>query len=675
MAIFTPKFVDLVRNYTTVEGSGPVVPGGVVSGFAGFAEAVALGDRFYYCVQGIDKPAEREVGRGTMLADGSIAREPISGGLVEFTKGTKTIALVTAAEWFSKVEQGGGGSGAVSVPSRAAMANAVHAPGASLLLTEAGREGLFLFDAADLSAEVASDPAQAILVAPVSDPSGASGAWVRQYSGAADALWFGAKGDGASDDHGALQAWLDHGGELFLPARHFYSSQTLIVRRNVNVSGAGFGFDATVFGYADMPGSRIRFPVAVAGFDVQPQTSITDIATVLADPTAAFTQEGANGSIFRDFALIGGNDGAVADGFHSRAVVHCENVHSIWFMGDGFHLSATSDMPNASDEYGNASGSTFVNCVSIANAGHGFHLRGRDANACLLSACNARTNGMWGILDESLLGNSYVQPHVAGNFGGAIKAVGAVAASAFIQPYIEGDIHSDCEIAGGNVVIGRDIDAINTPPDVPPAIVSGTTTRLNQVEFNWGWDSPGAIAGRCLAFRSVLGGLTFQGQGGNDDVTMLNKTGSVALRLPTGTTNVRVEGSMSAESITTRNGFILRADNNAVLYAPVGGDTFFYSPSSGVYRFNDLANTPHTSVDNAGNWNYSGGVNLGAGKAITVGGAQVAGARKTGWAAATGTATRASFDTSTVTLPQLAERLKALIDDLHSGTGHGLIGA
>jgi hypothetical protein len=36
----------------------------------------------------------------------------------------------------------------------------------------------------------------------------------------------------------------------------------------------------------------------------------------------------------------------------------------------------------------------------------------------------------------------------------------------------------------------------------------------------------------------------------------------------------------------------------------------------------------------------------------------------TGWAAATGTATRTTFTTSTVTTAQLAERVKALIDDL-----------
>lgn len=50
----------------------------------------------------------------------------------------------------------------------------------------------------------------------------------------------------------------------------------------------------------------------------------------------------------------------------------------------------------------------------------------------------------------------------------------------------------------------------------------------------------------------------------------------------------------------------------------------------------------------------------------------VIGTRRTGWAAATGTATRTTFATGAVTLPQLAERVKALIDDL---TAHGMIGA
>ncbi len=57
-----------------------------------------------------------------------------------------------------------------------------------------------------------------------------------------------------------------------------------------------------------------------------------------------------------------------------------------------------------------------------------------------------------------------------------------------------------------------------------------------------------------------------------------------------------------------------------------------------------------------------------------VNGTRVVGGRKSGWGTATGIASRAAFDTSTVTTAQLAQRLKALIDDLHATAGHGLIG-
>ena len=57
---------------------------------------------------------------------------------------------------------------------------------------------------------------------------------------------------------------------------------------------------------------------------------------------------------------------------------------------------------------------------------------------------------------------------------------------------------------------------------------------------------------------------------------------------------------------------------------------------------------------------------------LSVNGTKVVGTRRTGWTAATGTATRTTFATGTVTLPVLAEHVKALIDDL---IAHGLIGA
>jgi hypothetical protein len=66
-----------------------------------------------------------------------------------------------------------------------------------------------------------------------------------------------------------------------------------------------------------------------------------------------------------------------------------------------------------------------------------------------------------------------------------------------------------------------------------------------------------------------------------------------------------------------------------------------------------------------------GSVNVTSGSVYRVNGTNVVGARITGWGAPSGTATRTTFATGTVTLVQLAERVKALIDDL---TTHGLIG-
>lgn len=63
--------------------------------------------------------------------------------------------------------------------------------------------------------------------------------------------------------------------------------------------------------------------------------------------------------------------------------------------------------------------------------------------------------------------------------------------------------------------------------------------------------------------------------------------------------------------------------------------------------------------------------NVDVGGAYRVDGTQVLTNRQTGWGAPTGVATRTTFDTATVTLPQLAERLKALIDDFLT---HGAIG-
>jgi hypothetical protein len=72
----------------------------------------------------------------------------------------------------------------------------------------------------------------------------------------------------------------------------------------------------------------------------------------------------------------------------------------------------------------------------------------------------------------------------------------------------------------------------------------------------------------------------------------------------------------------------------------------------------------------------AGALNVNNAEGFRVQGNKVLGARRTGWSLPTGSLTRTTFATGTVTLEQLAERVAALINDLHasgSSSTHGVL--
>jgi len=91
-----------------------------------------------------------------------------------------------------------GSGGVTPVATRTALAALSTALGVAFL-EEAGRQGNFVWNSANLSAKVTLDTQQGVYVAPASDPSGASGAWVRQFNEAVNVGWFGAKADNVTD--------------------------------------------------------------------------------------------------------------------------------------------------------------------------------------------------------------------------------------------------------------------------------------------------------------------------------------------------------------------------------------------------------------------------------------------------------------------------------------------
>jgi len=101
-----------------------------------------------------------------------------------------------------------------------------------------GGEGTFIWSSADHSTDVTNDPQQGVFVAPSADTTGASGAWVRQYSGEVNGEWFGMSVS-SSDNGTALAAAIQHimgtqgsinsyGGTLYLPGPGTYTCTTNI---------------------------------------------------------------------------------------------------------------------------------------------------------------------------------------------------------------------------------------------------------------------------------------------------------------------------------------------------------------------------------------------------------------------------------------------------------------
>jgi hypothetical protein len=428
---FTPKFVDLVRNTTSVTGTGPVTLGQAVNGYTSLAAAVSAGDQFYYCIQGVDKPAEREVGRGTMQSDGKVARQPVLGTPTNFTSGAKTIALVAAAEWFAKLD--------AAMPAVTSRTELAAKNGGSAYLAEAGRAGSFVFDPVNLSAKVAADPAQGLYVASASDPSGASGAWVRRFDGAVNVRWFGATGDGTTNDGPAFVAALGYlkavalpgfgysrgGPTLFIPAGTYNLGATTIdLTHTLIIEGENSG-DATG------GGTVLKWGANTTGIRVQSAN------TTGATGTQAAAASRGSASLIRNLMLIGGYAGTdgEAHGIHLRGNAAIRDCYIEGFSGDGIHSICSAGTGGEAE--GNAN-SIEVSRVYIENCRHGIYLDGADVNAGTFTGINVKNARGWGIWDSSFLANTYVGCHASGCGLGPYKSDNINAPTVFVGCYSEG---------------------------------------------------------------------------------------------------------------------------------------------------------------------------------------------------------------------------------------------
>lgn len=136
----------------------------------------------------------------------------------------------------------------------------------------------------------------------------------------------------------------------------------------------------------------------------------------------------------------------------------------------------------------------------------------------------------------------------------------------------------------------------------------------------------------------------------------------------------REDGRLAIASNSRRLYHVATAGVVEIAYAPTDTPTF-----TGVMTAGSLVLSGDLTADDitADELVLTGSLTMNAGQTALHGGQLVIGGnsiligRRTGWGAPSGVASRAAFDTATVTHEQLAQRMKALIDDFRA---HGAIG-
>jgi hypothetical protein len=449
----------------------------------------------------------------------------------------------------------------------AAITVAGISAGQSALLGEAGREGTFVWSSANLQTLVTADTAQGIYVAPASAPTGASGAWVRKFSGPLDIRWFGAVGDCTATGVGTDNAPAINGAisiasaiskhiAIYIPGSTlpYRVASTLTFTTAVRLSGDGYsenpGFvgAGTYFPPQNFRGSVLVFDTNVKGIEIDAYTDNLANAT-------AYEFESAGFSVIEDIMLWGGGGTTVtAHGIHVRAVVRLRNVRCDHFGGTGFHIAGYTAGANP---YGPPNCSTFDGCMARSNFCHGFNVIGIDSNSMAFTGCSSALNG--GGAENTYFG-CYVEigNGVKAELIGAAIVVGGTLSEDGAQTTGFSAVRLHASQGAFNIAPGKvkgqtdgaliDFQIQNVDGNAAVNIFSVAAGRtfelLGPTWRRTNYAGPGASATAGYTYYSTVGGHTFQGGGSSYDLSWQNKNAAVVLRVPTGTTNVDLIGNL-----------------------------------------------------------------------------------------------------------------------------------
>ena len=260
-----------------------------------------------------------------------------------------------------------------------------------------------------------------------------TGRYKLKFSEAVNVKWFGAKGDGVTDDLLAINSAIRL--EALNTIRSEYASSHSVYLPNTNnfyrVSDTIY-VNRTVKIYSDTP------PMLKNGYTtmIKGDAGLNAIIVFLQAGGASAPDEYETTDIGLDYGAVRSqminvsvqpiNKYMVKYGVVHNTVVFFENVTSSYFSSYGFFAKAGTGGPISNmflestydavtNLYGNTNSSRYFNCIGYFNSKHGFVSSGTNSGTITYEKCDASQNKGAGFVDDTSIGCEYIACHTAQN--------------------------------------------------------------------------------------------------------------------------------------------------------------------------------------------------------------------------------------------------------------------